>query len=147
MSEPPRVAIASKIWWKARGMMPRSSGGSFTPSIVNVLPVPVCPYAKIVPLKPSSTESTIRLAVCAYKFSCFVVSSYTWSKVNVFGTSDGWLFAGCSTTVPRVVSISTTFWLPFCRSLELSGRQRTTTRTVSEGGMARSKSAAVAPRV
>ena len=32
-------------------MIPRSSGTVRTPSIVNVLPVPVCPYAKIVPEK------------------------------------------------------------------------------------------------
>ena len=50
MFEPPRFSMLSKIWLKARGMMPRSSGGLFTPSIVKVLPVPVWPYAKIVPL-------------------------------------------------------------------------------------------------
>ena len=36
------------------------------PSIVYVLPVPVCPYAKIVPLKPSSTDVTRALTVSSY---------------------------------------------------------------------------------
>lgn len=30
-------------------MIPLSSGTARTPSMVNVFPVPVCPYAKIVP--------------------------------------------------------------------------------------------------
>lgn len=30
-------------------MIPLSSGTALTPSMVNVLPVPVCPYAKMVP--------------------------------------------------------------------------------------------------
>ena len=29
--------------------MPLSSGTALTPSMVNVFPVPVCPYAKMVP--------------------------------------------------------------------------------------------------
>ena len=35
--------IASKMWSNAAGVMPRSSGGSSFPSIVNDLPVPVWP--------------------------------------------------------------------------------------------------------
>jgi hypothetical protein len=35
---------------KAFGMTPRSSGGSSAPIIVKLLPQPVCPYAKMVPL-------------------------------------------------------------------------------------------------
>jgi hypothetical protein len=42
---------------KLLGMMPRSSGGSARPSIVCDLPAPVCPYAKMVPLKPLKIES------------------------------------------------------------------------------------------
>ena len=38
--------------------------------MVKVLPVPVCPYAKIVPLNPSRTESRIGAAVALYRFSC-----------------------------------------------------------------------------
>ncbi len=38
-----------KMWAKEFGIMPRSSGTARTPSMVKVLPVPVCPYAKMVP--------------------------------------------------------------------------------------------------
>ncbi len=38
-------------------MMPRSSGTVRTPSIVNVFPVPVWPYAKIVPVKRTETRT------------------------------------------------------------------------------------------
>jgi len=48
---------------KVLGIIPLSSGGFALPSIVWVLPVPVYPYAKIVPLYPSKTDSTIGSAV------------------------------------------------------------------------------------
>ena len=44
-------------------MIPFNSGGDSLPSIVCVFPVPVYPYAKIVPLYPSRTDSTIGNAV------------------------------------------------------------------------------------
>ena len=44
-------------------MIPRSSGTVRTPSIVNVLPVPVCPYAKIVPKKKKSPESKQKIKI------------------------------------------------------------------------------------
>lgn len=37
------------MWANEFGMIPLSSGTARTPSMVKVLPVPVCPYAKIVP--------------------------------------------------------------------------------------------------
>ena len=42
-------------------MMPLSSGTALTPSMVNVLPVPVCPYAKIVPVIHSRHQYQYRL--------------------------------------------------------------------------------------
>jgi len=39
-----------KIVSKERGMIPFNSASEGTPLMVNVFPVPVCPYAKIVPL-------------------------------------------------------------------------------------------------
>ena len=42
-------AMMSKTYWKLLGMRPRSSNGSSLPSMVWDLPVPVWPYAKIVP--------------------------------------------------------------------------------------------------
>lgn len=46
---PSALAMWPNIWAKELGMMPLSSGTARTPSMVKVLPVPVCPYAKIVP--------------------------------------------------------------------------------------------------
>lgn len=46
---PSIFAMCPKIWAKEFGIIPRSSGIVRTPSMVNVFPVPVCPYAKIVP--------------------------------------------------------------------------------------------------
>ena len=48
---PSALEMAPKIWAKELGMMPLSSGVFLSPSIVKVLPVPVWPYAKIVPEK------------------------------------------------------------------------------------------------
>ena len=42
-----------KMWSNELGMTPRNSCGSDLPCIVHVLPQPVWPYAKMVPLKPS----------------------------------------------------------------------------------------------
>ena len=57
------ASIASKMWLKLRGITPRSSAGLSFPSMVCDLPVPVWPYAEIVPLYPSRVESTIVFAV------------------------------------------------------------------------------------
>lgn len=46
---PSAFAIWPNMWANEFGMIPLSSGTARTPSIVKVLPVPVCPYAKIVP--------------------------------------------------------------------------------------------------
>lgn len=110
-------------------MMPRSSGGSLTPSIENVFPVPVWPYAKMVPLKPSRTESTMGIAVFWYRSACCDRSSNTMSKVKAFGGSE--LPGACTETLPILASIWTMVSRPSARSVELSGRQRTTTLTAS----------------
>ena len=46
---PATLAICPNICANEFGIIPRSSGTDLTPSIVKVFPVPVCPYAKIVP--------------------------------------------------------------------------------------------------
>lgn len=46
---PSAFAIWPNMWANEFGMIPLSSGTARTPSMVKVLPVPVCPYAKIVP--------------------------------------------------------------------------------------------------
>lgn len=43
--------IYPNIWANEFGIIPLRFGSVRTPSIVNVLPVPVCPYAKTVPRK------------------------------------------------------------------------------------------------
>lgn len=65
------------MWWIALGMTPAtferfcpSSLSLSPPSIVYVLPVPVCPYAKMVQLKPSKTSSTIGAMAWLYNLSC-----------------------------------------------------------------------------
>ena len=52
------------------------------PVIVNVLPLPVWPYAKIVPLYPSSTESTTGRATVSNTVSCVVDMSRTRLKAK-----------------------------------------------------------------
>lgn len=53
-------AIAPNMCAKEFGMIPRSSGTVRMPSIVYVFPVPVCPYANIVPgWTPILTESKL----------------------------------------------------------------------------------------
>ena len=49
----------------ALGMIPLASSLRLylKPSMVKVFPVPVCPYAKMVALKPSRAEQTDSLAV------------------------------------------------------------------------------------
>ena len=55
----------------ARGTMPaRSLLTNSRMPMVNVLPVPVWPYAKIVPLKPRSTSVTTGRATLSYTSSC-----------------------------------------------------------------------------
>ena len=52
-------------------MMPYNSMSSILgPYIVWVFPDEVCPYAKIVPLKPSKTESMIGFAATSYTYFC-----------------------------------------------------------------------------
>lgn len=58
------------MWANEFGIIPLSSGDVWDPSIVNVLPVPVWPYANIVPLKPLNTLSTIGRATSLYTSNC-----------------------------------------------------------------------------
>jgi hypothetical protein len=55
--------------------------GSFelylNPSIVNVLPVPVYPYANIVALYPSRTDITACFAVVSYTYAYELSGPYT----------------------------------------------------------------------
>ena len=51
------VRMVSRIWSVAWVMTPGTRCAR-SPFIVYVLPDPVCPYAKIVPLNPSNTDST-----------------------------------------------------------------------------------------
>lgn len=46
---PSALAMWPKICANEFGIIPLSSGTALTPSMVNVFPVPVCPYAKMVP--------------------------------------------------------------------------------------------------
>lgn len=49
LTSPAILAMCPKMWANELGIMPLSSGVERTPSMVNVLPVPVWPYANIVP--------------------------------------------------------------------------------------------------
>ena len=62
-------ACLSNIYSMALGITPHSSGFLYLPTIVCVLPVPVWPYANMVPLNPSSTESTTGRAAPSYTYS------------------------------------------------------------------------------
>lgn len=57
LMSPSIFAMCPNICAKEFGIIPRSSGTVRTPSMVNVLPVPVCPYAKIVPGKIESKNN------------------------------------------------------------------------------------------
>ena len=82
------------------------------------------------PLQPSMTLSTILLAASLYTSTCFDSGPNTRSKVNTLGESDE--RSDCPTvTVPRTSSHFTAIGVFISFSLSLSGRQRTTTRTLS----------------
>lgn len=49
------------MWANEFGMIPLSSGTARTPSMVKVLPVPVCPYAKIVPENDEENQWLFRV--------------------------------------------------------------------------------------
>jgi len=76
-----------KIVSNARGKIPLSLASLGTPVMVNDLPVPVCPYAKRVPLYPYKTLSRIGKAVSLKISSYSEFQSYTESKVKTFGAS------------------------------------------------------------
>ena len=84
-----------KICRNARGTMPavsatsshepsrESSDDASSPSMVCVLPVPVCPYANTVQLNPSSVSATMGSIACAYTSACVASGPNTPSNVYV----------------------------------------------------------------
>lgn len=58
---PSALAMWPKICAKEFGIIPRSSGTALTPSMVKVLPVPVCPYAKMVPEMDNNKQIIIKV--------------------------------------------------------------------------------------
>ena len=62
------LEIKPKICANEFGMIPLNSGTVLTPSIVKVFPVPVWPYAKIVPIKMK-----------ALLWPCYCWPSYIWT--------------------------------------------------------------------
>lgn len=58
---PSAFAIWPNMWANEFGMIPLSSGTARTPSMVKVLPVPVCPYANIVPENDKKNQSLFRV--------------------------------------------------------------------------------------
>ena len=61
-------------------MIPRSINFAFAPVIVYVLPLPVGPYAKIVPLYPFKHESITSLATLSNIYSCFTLPLKTYEN-------------------------------------------------------------------
>ena len=62
-----KADVEDDIWLKMSLMASISMPGlSCVPRIVNVLPLPVCPYAKMVPLIPSSADFTTFLTLSLY---------------------------------------------------------------------------------
>ena len=53
------------------------------PNMEYVLPEPVCPYAKMVPLKPCTTSSTVSWAILSNTYACEALGPKTWSNVYV----------------------------------------------------------------
>lgn len=128
------VCAAPSIAWKmyriARGTIPRWS--PYPPYIVCVLPVPVWPYAKIVPLYPYNTDSIIGRAVSSKIDYCLHVGAKTESNVKsrTLGRLD---FSGLGFFTAILRSFSKTWttisWLAYLY-FKFGGRQRTTTFTV-----------------
>lgn len=73
----------SKMAVAARGIMPFASGSSTDePSMVYVLPLPVCPYAKMVALNPFMKSATTGNATISYVSACVDCDPRTRSNVN-----------------------------------------------------------------
>lgn len=141
------AAIAANTSRNVRGMMPCSAGSSL-PVMVCVLPLPVWPYAKMVPLKPASTLRRMGAATWSYRVGCAVSCPYTCvggrytclmhvnlrhtlSKVNVRRVVEGSSWLGSSTSSRPSAPTSTMLARPLLCSLSFIGRHRTTTLTHS----------------
>ena len=102
---PSIFAMCPNICAKEFGMIPRSSGTVRTPSMVNVLPVPVCPYAKIVPSKIESKNNNshqgwekleFQLVLQVSSSHVFLAKSHLpGKKIPLSGLLDG-IFVPCS---------------------------------------------------
>ena len=113
----------SKMSIAHRGITP----GSFAfPIMLCVFPLPVCPYANIVPLKPSKRPSTSGCAMSVKTDSDSLSCAYRWSYAKMWSGSSPAAGIGLVTQMllPLNCTISLSF-KPF--SVLLSGRQRTPT--------------------
>lgn len=105
LMSPSIFAMCPNICAKEFGIIPRSSGTVRTPSMVNVLPVPVCPYAKIVPGKIESKNNNSHLDWEKLEFQLvlqvsssdvlFAKSHLPGKKILLSGLLDG-IFVPCS---------------------------------------------------
>lgn len=105
LMSPSIFAMCPNICAKEFGMIPRSSGTVRTPSMVNVLPVPVCPYAKIVPSKIESKNNNshqgwekleFQLVLQVSSSHVFLAKSHLpGKKIPLSGLLDG-IFVPCS---------------------------------------------------
>ena len=125
------LAMCPKICAKVLGMIPLSCGDVFAPDMVYVLPVPVCPYANIVPLYPWRTLSTIGLAVSLYISTWVESVSKTASNEKTFGGSPCAAFWFSTVISLLIVSTRTMFLQCPSNSFPFKGRTRTTTLTFS----------------
>ena len=95
--------------------MPRSLKLLWPPVIVNVFPLPVCPYANMVPLKPSSAPSIMGLATASNTVSCFVPVSNVWLNVKSKWSRELLITPGaCSTGTSNVILRSSSVYLTDC---------------------------------
>lgn len=118
----------SRIVLTDLGTIPASSSLLMLPSIVWVFPVPVCPYAKIVQLNPSSTSQTMGRTILSNTSSCLEYMPNTLSKVKLLmvflpaGPYDSW------TALASGSQVTTDGWPDFLSST-FTGLQRTATCT------------------
>ena len=123
-------------------MMPFRSSSLASPVIDHVLPEPVCPYAKIVPLNPLNAASSIGCPTSRYTSSCRASLSYEKSNLNERYSVSSLLDDRSISSAPPE-PIRTTSSSPSSRSRPFSGRLRTATMTDVAGA---SLSVIVAPQ-
>ena len=94
-----RLSQVKKTCSKARGIMPQVSLSLRFPSIVNVFPEPVWPYAKIHTLYPSSTLWT-NWEISVNTVSCVDTGGKTLSNVN--GSLLAWRFVPLTDYIEKI---------------------------------------------